>query len=51
MITNMLEVFNSVLEEACSLPFTTLVQLRFLRLNNYFVARKEQSANRLASGE
>ena len=40
MTTNMSEVFNSVLKGAHNLPFTTLVQLTFFRLNNYFVARK-----------
>ena len=47
----MSEVFNSVLKGACSLPFTALVQLTFFRLNSYFVARREQGANRLASDE
>ena len=47
--TNMLEVFNSVLKGACSLPFTALVQLTFFCLNNYFVAIREQGANRLTS--
>ena len=51
MTTNMSEVFNSVLKGAHSLPFTTLVQLTFFRLNSYFVARREQGANRLASDE
>ena len=51
MTTNMSEVFNSVLKGAHSLPFTALVQLTFFRLNSYFVARREQSANRLASDE
>ena len=47
----MLEVFNNVLKGACSLPFTALVNLTFFRLNSYFVARREQGANRLASNE
>ena len=47
----MSEVFNSVLKEARSLPLTALVQLTFFRLNNYFVVRRELSANRLASDE
>ena len=47
----MLEVFNSVLKGARSLPFTALVQLTFFRLNSYFVVRKEQGANRLTSDE
>ena len=47
----MSEVFNSVLKEACSLPFTALVQLTFFLLNSYFVARREQGANRLTSDE
>ena len=51
MTNNMLEVFNSVLKGARSLPFTALVQLTFFRLNSYFVARREQGANRLASDE
>ena len=51
MATNMLEVFNSILKGARSLPFTTLVQLTFFRLNNYFVVRREQGANRLTSDE
>ena len=49
MTTNMSEVFNSVLKGACSLSFTALIQLTFFRFNSYFVARREQSANRLAS--
>ena len=49
MTTNMSEIFNSVLKEARSLPFTALVQLTFFRLNSYFVARRELGANRLAS--
>ena len=51
MTTNMLEVFNSVIKGALSLSFTALVQLTFFRLNSYFVARREQGANRLASDE
>ena len=51
MTTNMSEVFNNVLKGARSLPFTVLVQLTFFRLNNYFVAKREQSANRLASDD
>ena len=51
MTTNMLEVFNSVLKRAHSLPIVALVQLTFFRLNSYFVVRREQSANRLASNE
>ena len=47
----MSNVFNSVLKGARSLPFTALVQLTFFRLNSYFVARREQGANRLASDE
>ena len=48
---NMSEVFNSVLKGAHSLPLTTLVQLTFSRLKSYFVARREQGADRLASDE
>ena len=49
MTTNMSEVFNSVLKGAHNLPITALVQLTFFRLNSYFVARREQGANILAS--
>ena len=49
MITNISEVFNSVLEGAHSLPVIALVQLTFFRLNSYFVARREVGANRLTS--
>ena len=51
LTTSMSVVFNIVLKGAHSLPVTTLVQLTFLRLNSYFVARREQSANRLTSDE
>ena len=51
MTTNMSEVFNSVLKGARSLPFTALVQLTFFRLNSYFVARREQGANKLTSDD
>ena len=51
MTTNMSEVYNCVLKGAHSLPFTALVQLTFFRLNSYFVARREQGANRLTSDE
>ena len=51
MTTNMSKVFNSVLKGARNLPITALVQLTFFRLNSYFVARREQGANRLASDE
>ena len=47
----MSEVFNSVLKGACNLPFIALVQLAFFRLNSYFVARREQGANRLTFDE
>ena len=36
---------------AWSLPITALVQLTFFKLNRYFVARKEQGYNILASDE
>ena len=51
MTTNMYEIFNNVLKGAWSLPVTTLVQLTFFRLNRYFVAKREQGYNRLASDE
>ena len=47
----MSEVFNNVLKGARNLPITALVQLTFFRLNSYFVARRENCANRLASDE
>ena len=47
----MSEVFNSVLKGARNLPITELVQLTFFHLNSYFVAIREQGANRLASDE
>ena len=51
MTTNMFDVFNSVLKRARSLPITAFVQLTFFWLNGYFVAKREQGANRLASDE
>ena len=51
MTTNMSEVFNSALKGARSLPVTALVQLTFFRLNRYFVARREQGYNILASDD
>ena len=51
MTTNMSEVFNNVLKGARSLPITALIQLTFFRLNNYFVARREQGDNILTSDE
>ena len=51
MTTNVPEVFNSVLKGARNLPITALVQLTFFCLNSYFVARREQDVNRLASDE
>ena len=51
MTTNMSKVFNNVLKGARSLPIIALVQLTFFRLNSYFVARREQGSNRLASDE
>ena len=51
MTTNISEVFNSILKGARSLPVTALIQLTFIRLNGYFVARRELGANRLASAE
>ena len=47
----MFEVFNSVFKGARRLPITALVQLTFFLLNSYFVARREQGANILASDE
>ena len=45
MTTNMFEVFNSVFKGTFTIGF----QLTFFRLNNYFVARREQGCNRLTS--
>ena len=50
MTTNMLEAFNSVLKGARSLLVTALVQLTFFQVNGFFVVRREQGANQLASG-
>ena len=47
----MSKVYNSVLKGAHSLPFTALLQFTFFHLNSYFVARREQGANRLAFDE
>ena len=47
----MSEVFSSILKGACSLPITALVKLTFFCLNSYFVAKREQGANKLASDE
>ena len=47
----MYEVFNNVLKGARSLPVTALVQLTYFRLNSYFVARRKQGYNKLASDE
>ena len=47
----MSEVFNSVLQGARNLPIIALVKLIFFHLNSYFVARREQVANRLAFDE
>ena len=51
MITNISEVFNSVLKGTRNLPFTAYIQLIFFCLNSYFVARREQGANRLTSDD
>ena len=51
MTINMFKVFNNVLKGARNLPITAFVQLTFFRLNSYFVARREQGANKLASDE
>ena len=51
MTTNISEVFNSILKGARSLPLTALVQLTFSLFNSYFVARREQGADRLATDE
>ena len=47
----MSKVFNSVLKGAHSLPITVLVRLTFFHLNSYFVAKREQGANKLTSDE
>ena len=51
MTTNIFEVFNNVLKGARSFPVIALVQLTFFRINRYFVVRREQGYNRLASEE
>ena len=51
MTTNMFKVFNSVFKGALSLLLISLVQLTFFRLNSYFIARREQGYNILASDE
>ena len=51
MTINMSEVFNGVLKGARNLPITTLVQLTFYRVNNYFTIIREHGESRLASGE
>ena len=51
MTRNIYEVFNSVLKGAKSLPITALIQLNFFRLNSYFVVRREQGYDILASDE
>ena len=51
MTTNMFELFNSVLKGTWSLLVTALVQLTFLHINSYFVARRKQGANILTSDE
>ena len=47
----MSELFNSVLKGASSSLVTALVQLTFFKINSYFVARRKQGANILASDE
>ena len=47
MTTNISEVFNSLLKGACNLSINALVKFIFFRLNSYFVARRDQSANKL----
>ena len=51
MTPNMSEVFNSVLKGTRSLSVTALVKFTFFRLKMYFVAKREQGYNRLASNE
>ena len=51
MTTNISKVFNSVLKGAQNLLITALVQLTFFRLNSSFVARREQSCDRLSSDQ
>ena len=51
MTTKISEVFKSVLKRARRLPVTTLVKLTFIRINGYFVARRELGGTRLASDE
>ena len=51
MTINISEIFNSVLKGAHSLLVIAFVQLTFFWLNSYFVARREQGANKWASDE
>ena len=51
MTTNMCKVFNSVLKGAQSLFVIALVKFTFFRLKRYFVAKREQGYNILASNE
>ena len=45
MTTNLFEVFNGVLKGARNLRITTLVQLTFYRVNNYFTISREHGAS------
>ncbi|XP_027082558.1 uncharacterized protein [Coffea arabica] len=51
MTTNLLEVFNSVLKGARSLPITALVQLSFYRVNSYFAIRRQFAVQRSVSNQ
>ncbi|KAL6331361.1 hypothetical protein AAG906_011298 [Vitis piasezkii] len=49
MTTNMSKVFNGILKGTHNLSITTLVQLTFYWVGNYFIVRREHGANRLVS--
>ncbi|XP_027158043.1 uncharacterized protein LOC113759665 [Coffea eugenioides] len=51
MTTNLLEVFNSVLKGARSLPIIVLVQLTFYHVNSYFAIRRQLAVQRSVSGQ
>jgi hypothetical protein len=51
MMTNVLEVFNFVLQRICSLPDSGIVDYTFHKCNKYFIDRWGKPCNTLANGE
>ncbi|XP_022014872.1 uncharacterized protein LOC110914385 [Helianthus annuus] len=51
LITNLSEIFNSVLKGARFLPITSCVQLTFYRLVHYFDVRRPMGSNAQANGD